>query len=77
MRGLLEKYPLGYEGYLREKALAVNKQAFAANAGVGVQLAVEVQPATGVEPAIANGTVPGSASGATEPPTKKVSSVVT
>lgn len=65
MRGLLDKYPLGYEGYLCEKELAIDKQAFAATA------------ADGAEPVVADGPVTGGVPDVIEPPTQKASSVVT
>lgn len=37
MRDLIKKYPLGYEGYQREKALAANMQAVGANAATVVE----------------------------------------
>lgn len=77
MRGLLEKYPLGYEGYLRENAMAINKQALAANATVGVEPAVEAEPLAGIEPTIAHGSVAGSVPEVIKPPTQRPSSVIT
>lgn len=77
MRGLLEKYPLGYEGYLRENAMAINKQALAANATVGVEPAVEAEPLAGIEPTSAHGSVAGSVPEVIKPPTQRPSSVIT
>lgn len=68
MRALLEKYPLGYEGYLQEKAKAINREAVAANADAGIE-----PVAVGTPPPVTVGSEP-VAAGVSE---QKVSAVTT
>lgn len=77
MRGLLQKYPLGYGGYVQEKEMAATKRAFTANATVGVEPAVEAEPLAGIEPVIAHASVAGSAPDTIKPSPQGASSVVT
>lgn len=71
MRALVKKHPLGYEGYLREKAKDINKEAFAANAEVGVEPAVVSQPAAPGSKPVAVGSEP-VATGTSEQEVSKV-----